>query len=150
MRRFRVETVPLLDRDPVHFSAEQRRIVGESFTQVVERLQLVVHACAVMSNHVHILIRRGKHTIEYLVNQLKGAATHDLEMTETPWTRGTGWKVFLDDEDALPHVVRYIEANPRQARLPEQDWDFLFPLERYYRSLEKADAEAARRRADDR
>ena len=33
---------------------------------------LNVPACAIMNDHVHFLVWRSKHTIEYVVNQLKG------------------------------------------------------------------------------
>ena len=50
-----------------------------------------------MNDHVHFLVWRSKYTIEYLVNQLKGAGTLALELSQTPWTRKC-WKIFIDDE----------------------------------------------------
>jgi len=57
-----------------------------------------------MENHVHVVVMRSRHRIEYIVNQLKGGATRTLGLRRTPWTRG-GWKVFLNDAEALDAAV---------------------------------------------
>jgi hypothetical protein len=80
-----------------------------------------------MNDHVHVLVLRSKYRIEYLVNQLKGAATAALKLKRTPWTRGC-WKVFINDEEVLRAAAEYIEANPAAAGLPPQDWAFVVPL----------------------
>ena len=67
-----------------------------------------------MNDHVHIVVLRSKYRIEYLVNQLKGAATAALKLKRTPWTRGC-WKVFINDD-------------PPVAGLPPQHWGFVTPL----------------------
>ena len=96
--------------------------------EVVDRLGLTVHACAVMNDHVHVLVRRSGHRIEYLVNQLKGAATRALGLRTTPWTRG-GWNVFLHEHDAVVAAAEYIDANPPASHLAPQNWSFVTPLE---------------------
>jgi REP element-mobilizing transposase RayT len=80
-----------------------------------------------MSNHFHILILRSKYRIEYLVNQLKGTATRDLKLKQTPWARGC-WKVFINDNEALSAAIKYIQSNPTCAGLAPQYWDFVSPL----------------------
>jgi REP element-mobilizing transposase RayT len=129
MRRFRVAVMPRLSRHPYYFDGATRRIVADAFARVVARLRLSVPACAIMNDHVHVVVWRSKYTIEYLVNQLKGAATNALRLTQTPWTRGR-WKVFIDDEPSLRAAVRYVDANPQAAGLSPQTWDFVTPLPR--------------------
>lgn len=80
-----------------------------------------------MNDHVHILVLRSKYRIEYIVNQLKGAATNIMKLERTPWTRGC-WKVFISDKEALFAAIEYINANPASAGLPSQSWDFVTPL----------------------
>ena len=101
-----------------------RSTVTAAFPEVVRRLGLMVRACAIMRDHVHVVVMRSRHRIEYIVNQLKGGATRALGLKRTPWTRG-GWKVFLNDEAALGAAVEYVEANPPAAGLPPQCWDFV-------------------------
>ena len=127
MRQFRVAVRRRLSRPPYYLKNETRGVVAEAFERVVGRLELNVPACAIMNDHVHLLVMRSKHTIEYIVNQLKGAATAALDLRDTPWTRGS-WNVFINDEDVLRAAARYIEENPIAARLRPQRWKFITPL----------------------
>jgi REP element-mobilizing transposase RayT len=116
-----------LRRPPIFLNENSCLIVAHAFGKVVKRLDLKIPACAIMNNHVHILILRSKYRIEYLVNQLKGAATRDLKMKKTPWTRGC-WKVFINDTESLLAAIKYIQSNPTCAGLAPQHWDFISPL----------------------
>jgi REP element-mobilizing transposase RayT len=127
IKRFWVTSAPKLSRRPYFINDSTRPIVAEGFAQVVERLDLIVHACAIMDDHVHMLVLRSKYQIEYLVNQFKGAATHALGLKVTPWTRGC-WKVFVNDEGTFRSAVDYIEMNPIKAGLSLQNWRFVTQL----------------------
>ena len=98
--RFRTAAVSRLARRPYYVNDTTRETVAGGFARVCDRLKLDVPACAIMNDHVHVVVLRSKYRIEYLVNQFKGAATSDLGLKKTPWTKGR-WKVFLDDEEAL-------------------------------------------------
>jgi len=80
-----------------------------------------------MNDHVHVLVLRSNYRIEYLVNQLKGAATGLLKVKRTVWTRGC-WKVFITNSEALVAAAEYIGANPASAGLGTQSWEFVTPL----------------------
>jgi REP element-mobilizing transposase RayT len=129
MRRFRAAAIPRLARPPYYIANETRSIVADAFARVTARLYLAVAACAIMNDHVHLVVWRSKHTIEYLVNQFKGAATLALATERTPWTKGC-WKVFLNDELSLRAAAQYVDANPAAARLRPQRWAFVSPLPR--------------------
>ena len=127
LRRFHVAARSALARPVFRMDGAARSAVAASFPAVVRRLGLVVRACAIMQDHVHVVVMRSRHRLEYIVNQLKGGATQALGLERTPWTRG-GWKVFLNDEEALGAAVAYVEANPPAAGLPSQRWDFVTPF----------------------
>ena len=127
LRLFHVAARPALARPVFRIDGAARSAVAGAFPDVVRRLRLVVRACAIMEDHVHVVVMRARHRIEYIMNQLKGGATRALGLERTPWTRG-GWKVFLNDEAALGAAVRYVEANPPAAGLSPQRWDFVTPL----------------------
>jgi len=82
--KFRTAATPRINRQPIFLSNNSRPIIADAFAKVVKRLSLKIPACAIMNNHVHILIMRSDYRIEYLVNQLKGVATKDLKMKKTP------------------------------------------------------------------
>ena len=122
--KFRTEAIQLLNKPPFYIDENSRPIVADSFKEVVGRLGIKVGACAIMNDHIHVLILGSKYKIEYIVNQLKGGATKALKLKNSPWTRGC-WKVFINDRDAIGAAVNYIKANPIRAGLAAQSWDFV-------------------------
>src|SRR3954465_15787996 len=46
-----------LKRPPVEFNGLQARAVGEGFAEYVRKSGLVVWACAIMTDHVHLVVR---------------------------------------------------------------------------------------------
>ena len=127
LRRFRTAARPNLSRPPFFIDDATRPLAGAAFGEVAERLRLDVPACAIMNDHVHLLVMRSGHRIEYLVGQFKGAATRVLGLTESPWTRKCG-RIFINSRSALYAAARYIERNPIVARLRPQKWSFVTPL----------------------
>jgi len=127
IRRFRTAALKRLSRSPYYINGTTRPVAAGGFAAVVERLHLEVPACTIMNDHVHVVVLRSKYRIEYLVNQLKGGATAALKLDKTPWTR-KGWKVFIDDKEALLAAVEYVEANPPAAGLRPQSWEFVTAL----------------------
>jgi REP element-mobilizing transposase RayT len=125
--KFYSEAVPVLDRSAYFINDHTRPIVAAGFGCVIRRLNIEVPACAIMNDHVHILVLRSQYRIEYIVNQLKSAATQALKLKQSPWTRGC-WKVFINDTEAFKAVIKYVNANPACAGLTSQNWDFVKPL----------------------
>src|SRR3954470_19546090 len=115
-RALRKAAKSALKYPPVRFSGVQAR----AFARYVERSGLVVWACAILPDHVHLVVGRPAIPVEQLVIQLKGDATQELEREgihplaawksqRLPkcWARGQ-WKVFLHGED-VPRAIRYVE-----------------------------------------
>lgn len=125
--KFYSQAVPVLDRDAYFINDYTRPVIADAFAKVVKRLNIEVPACAIMNDHIHILILRSGYSIEYLVNQLKGSATKGLNLNDSPWTRGF-WKVFIDSEEALKNAIKYVNNNPAKAGLSPQIWSFIKPL----------------------
>jgi REP element-mobilizing transposase RayT len=122
--RFLVVAAGQLKNPPYVLGADRRELVATGFGRVVDRLQIPVIECAIMSNHVHVLVWRTKYRIEYIVNKLKGAATVQLGAPYPPWTR-KAWNVFLDNDDAVEACAEYVRQNPDAAGLPPQQWEFV-------------------------
>ena len=127
LMRFWTAAAPQLAHHAFFIDDNARPTIAAGFGSVVERLGIKVPACAIMNDHVHVLTLHCQYRIEYIVNQLKGAATRAMKFKQTPWTRGC-WKVFIDDNETLVGAVNYIRANSIYAGLPAQSWDFVTPL----------------------
>jgi REP element-mobilizing transposase RayT len=116
------------------FNEEDRRIIGAGFRQVIAAQRYTCYACAIMPDHVHVLIRKHKYHAETMIEQLQAASKGALVAAkrrepEHPVWGGPGWKVFLYTPDDIRRIVRYIQDNPRKGGLPPQPWDFVRPYD---------------------
>lgn len=124
-----------LQHQPVRFSGIQARAIGRGFAAAVEKSEFTVHACAIMPDHVHLVVARHSYKVEQIVRRFKALATERLreeglcpEGTASPWARSC-WKVFLYDEEAIRRATKYVEMNPVRDGLPPQKWAFVTPFE---------------------
>lgn len=117
---------PLLELDET-----ARLVVGDAFAEVVRQRRYTCYACAIMPDHVHILIRVHRDRADTMVEQLQAHSRNRLceagcRAADHPtWTAGTGWKVFLHHPDDITRTIRYIERNPIKIHLPAQRWSFV-------------------------
>jgi REP element-mobilizing transposase RayT len=136
-RSLRLAAKESLQRPAVELSGVQARAVGQGFAEYVRDSQLVVWACVILPNHVHLVVGRPAMSVEI---QLKGAATQSLKeqglhpfahmKDKKGWTpkcfaRGE-WKVFLDPLD-VPRAIEYVEDNPDKEGKKRQRWSFVVP-----------------------
>jgi len=111
-------------------------IVAEAFDSVIHNEQYTCYACAIMPDHVHVLIRKHKHCAEEMIDRLQEASRLALleselfPLSHPAWTRG-GWKVFLDHPDEVQRTIPYIENNPIKIGLPRQRWPFVVAYDRW-------------------
>jgi len=129
-----------LQRPAVAFSGLQARAVARGFGRYVARSNLPVWACAVLPDHVHLVVGRSAISVEQVVIQLKAAAAQRLvEEAIHPFGALSGpqgrppkcfargeWKVFLDPPD-VARAIHYVEQNPLKEGKPPQRWSFVVP-----------------------
>jgi REP element-mobilizing transposase RayT len=126
----------------VRFTGLQARAVGRGFARYVGRSGLAVWGCAILPDHVHLVVEPPGMKIEQLAIQLKGSASRQLELERIHpliayrepgqripqcWVRGQ-WKVYLDVDD-IPRAIAYVENNPVKDGKPRQHWSFVSPYE---------------------
>jgi REP-associated tyrosine transposase len=135
VREFLAESAPLLEHPRLSFDENARDLVGQSFRVTIDRENLTCYACAIMPDHVHILIRKHKHDAETMMRMLRDDSCVELWKakicpTEHPiWASGHGWIVFLDHPDDIRRTIGYIERNPLPLGLPRQSWSFVKPYD---------------------
>ncbi len=137
----RVAMRAALARKPVVFDGRQARAIAVGFADYVGRSCVPVHACAIMPDHAHLVVGRFRLSIERICEQLKGAATAQLNREDrhpfvdqpyrnnripTPWARKAWW-VYLDSDAGLRRSIRYVNENPMRAGLRPQRWSFVVP-----------------------
>lgn len=130
-----------LQYPPVKFTGVQARAVGRGLSEYAAKAHLAIWACAIVPDHVHMVVARHRLSVEQIVIQLKGAATrrllqeglHPLARFASPGVRppkafGKGqWKVFLDTPDDIARAISYVRNNPLRENLPAQSWSFVTP-----------------------
>ena len=116
---------PLLTLVPGQFP-----VVAEALGKVAFERKYTCYACAVMPDHVHLVLRKHRDKAEEMIEFLQDASRARLRdaghgSPDHPvWTQG-GWAGFLDRPEAVRVRIRYIEQNPTKAGLPEQRWPFV-------------------------
>jgi REP element-mobilizing transposase RayT len=99
------------------FDEREIDVIGRAFGDVIRRRTYTCYACAVMPDHVHLLIRKHRDDAETMIEELQAAsrdAIHEMKRfdREHPIWGGPGWKVFLETTEEMRRVVRYVEENP--------------------------------------
>jgi hypothetical protein len=116
---------PLLSFAPCDFS-----IIAQGLSTTITDNKYTCYACAVLEDHVHILIRKHKYLAEEMIEHFQQSSreqviTQHLRLPDHPvWTTG-GWKVFLFHPEEVRRTIHYIRRNPVKMGLPPQRWPFV-------------------------
>ncbi len=138
-RQLRLAAKQALKYPPVLFTGIQAKSIGGGFARYLERSGVVVWACSILPDHVHLVVRRHRYKAETMIQQFKGNGTMQLNNANlhpmarfatpnrgipSPWGE-RGWKVFLDSEAAIYRAIAYVEDNPLKEGKPRQHWKFV-------------------------
>jgi REP element-mobilizing transposase RayT len=137
VREFYERAHPLLKHPVISFDETQIDAIAAAFAHVIATQNYTCYACAIMPDHLHILIRKHKHRAEEMIENLQDQSRIDLRaavlvpMDHPVWTHNSGWKVFLDTPDDIWRTIKYINDNLRKAHRPAQRWDFVTPYDNW-------------------
>jgi REP element-mobilizing transposase RayT len=104
--------------------------IADALAETIREHKYTCYACAIMPDHIHILIRKHKHLSEDMLDNFQQTSRlrlHNLGLRpdDHPVWGGPGWKVFLDTPTDIRRTIHYIEGNPPKWRLPRQQWPFV-------------------------
>jgi REP element-mobilizing transposase RayT len=134
IRAFYRETEGKLKHDLLTFGQAEIAAIAEAFEGTIRNLRYTCYACAIMPDHVHVLIRKHTHDAEDMIANLQEGSrlrlrASSLRPESHPVWGGPGWKVFQDHPDDVRRTMKYIEDNPLSLRMPEQTWNFITPYD---------------------
>lgn len=118
---------PLLDDDAI-------ALVGQSIAQTMARRRYTCFACAVMPDHVRVLIRKHRDCAETMIEHFQADRKQALlgagkrPATHPVWG-GPGWKVYEDTREAMERTIRSIADNPLKIGRPPQLCPFVQPYD---------------------
>ncbi len=130
LREFHEAAQTLLKHSLLTFSEEDVEVIAASFNDAIRQHNYTCYACAVMPDHVHLLIRKHRDQAETMIEHLQeGSRKAVLKLSrrepDHPVWGGPGWKVYLETRDDMVRTATYIEKNPLKAGLPSQSWPFV-------------------------
>ncbi len=130
IRAFYLQAQQELTHSLLTFTAREIEAIAESFAEVVARAPYTCWACAILPDHVHILLRKHRDTAEQMIAKLQETSRSALREkgfrdASHPVWGGPGWKVFLDHPDEVRRTIRYVEENPVKMRMARQRWGFV-------------------------
>ena len=131
----RLEAKQSLKFPPVIMTGQQALTAAQGFAWAASESGYRILACAVLPDHVHLVIGRHRQKIRKVIGHLKARATRLLHLRgswpadERPVWGEHGWNVFLNTLDEVEHAIDYANGNPLKEGLPRQDWSFVVPFE---------------------
>jgi REP element-mobilizing transposase RayT len=126
---------------PVVLTGLQAQAVGQGFALICRKIDLTIHACAILPDHVHVVVVRHRLDGDEIIARLKRAGTRALNeaglhpLAAFGWTSGKhpcpwgggGWKVFLETPGEMRGRIQYVEGNPEKAGFRRQRWSCVVP-----------------------
>ncbi len=105
-------------------------LVAGAFNEVVRQRRYTCYACAIMPDHVHLVIRKHRDKGDEMISHFQSASAVALigagqRPTEHPVWGGPGWKVYLDSRSDVERTCEYVRNNPVKIKRPEQSWPFV-------------------------
>jgi REP element-mobilizing transposase RayT len=140
-RLLRDQARAALSHSPVCLTGRQALSVANGFAFRVRRSRYTAWACAILPEHVHLVLARHNYRVEQMVKLLKAAASIQLSRDNlhpfatqnetTPaaavWAESF-WKVYLDSEQQIENAIQYVNENPLREDMPQQSWAFVTPF----------------------
>jgi len=132
LRNFQQQASPLLEHKKLWLDTKMREIIAKSFGEVVAEQNYTVWACAILSNHAHMIVRR--HRDDALTMWDRFADHSRLRLREDasvdddhPVWSSRPYKVFLCTPEAVRSCIKYVEKNPEKEGLTPQSYPFVQP-----------------------
>jgi hypothetical protein len=91
-----------------------------------------VHACAILPDHLHLVIGWHPRPIRTIVGHLRSKATKALRdatlWSDLPLWGQHGWNVRLESIEAVERAIAYTEDHPEKEGKPRQRWQLVTPF----------------------
>jgi len=120
---------------PVIITGQQALAVASGFQMAITEAGYQLHACAILPDHVHLVVGPQSRNSRVIVGHLKSRATRVLKEQGLwhgdgrPVWGAHGWNVLLEDLAAVERAIEYVERNPEKEGKRRQRWRFVVPFD---------------------
>ena len=130
LRDFQTHAEPLLSFQRFWINDQRREILTSTFEETIQKRNYTVWACAILANHVHMVVRKHRDDALGIWDALADASRERLRELQQIGPRHPVWaerpyKVFLRTPEEVRARIRYVERNPEKEGLPPQRFDFV-------------------------
>lgn len=130
LKTFYRQAAPLLEFPRFWIDEAKRQALGDAIGKVIVERNYTVWACAILSNHVHMVIRRHRDDALAMwraVADFSALALRDFSNVGAnhPVWAARPYKVFLRTPVEVRGRVDYVECNPQKEGLPRQAFSFV-------------------------
>jgi REP element-mobilizing transposase RayT len=130
LRAFHKKAEPLLNFRRFWIDEAKRQAIAGAFAKVIAERHYTVWACAILSNHAHMVIRRHRDDALRMWSEIAAASRLVLcafaEIGERhPVWSSRPYRVFLCTPADVRGRIAYVEGNPEKEGLPKQRYDFV-------------------------
>jgi len=126
----RLKAKTLLKYPPLRLTGKQAIAVAHGFDAAVRESGMAIFSCAILPEHVHLVIGKHEYPVERVAAELKARANKRMR-SECGWPVGRPmwangfWKVFLNNPEGMIRAIKYVNANPIKEGNKLQHWDFV-------------------------
>jgi REP element-mobilizing transposase RayT len=130
IREFYERAKDLLLHDLLTFSDTEMGMIAHAFAETIKAQRYSCYACAIMPDHIHMVIRKHRHRAEDMIIHFQRASKDAVMLMNKrhplhPVWGGPGWKVFLNTPQDIERTIKYVQDNPTKAKLPAQSYEFV-------------------------
>jgi REP element-mobilizing transposase RayT len=130
LKAFHREAKELLKYEVIWFDEQRRDVIGAAIERAVRAAGYTVWACAILTNHSHLVIRTHRDDSLTMLSKIAQATFEDLHgnglvPAEHPVWSERPYKVFLRTREQVLGRIDYVEKNPMKEGLPRQYWRFV-------------------------
>ncbi|MFA5864163.1 MAG: hypothetical protein WC975_05690 [Phycisphaerae bacterium] len=132
VKEFYKQANPRMEFEPFWFDQGMRNDIANAFSRVIRKRKYTVWGCAILSNHVHLCVRRhrdnGQTMWKILAGEVREEINHwnGISPNHPLWSQRV-YVIYLHTPDDIRRVVGYIQNNPIKERLEKQEWEFVQP-----------------------
>lgn len=136
LRAFHQQAAPLLQHDKFWLDDTKRQQVVSGIGEVVSNRNYTVYACAVLSNHMHMVIRIHRDDALTMWHQIEDTTRLRLRedasvADDHPVWASRPFKKFLTTPEAVRRCIEYVEVNPEKEGLSPQRYAFAVPYDNW-------------------
>lgn len=129
LKRFWNAARPRLEFPILWFDEAKRHAIAAAFAEVIRKHRYTVWACAILSNHAHLCIRRHRDDAATMWRRFAETSRDHLRALpdvsdDHPVWSNRPYKVFLCTPEAVRQRANYVHSNPGKEGLPAQNWPF--------------------------